>query len=73
MNTCHCHTAYDLSQFSAVDWRSHHILKMMMMMVTMMLMMTMMMMTMMMMFMVNNALGQMTRQSEATKKWLQSL
>ena len=64
MNTCHCHTAYDLSQFPAVDWRSHHILKMMMMMVTMMLMM---------MLMVNNALGQMTRQSEATKKRLQSL
>ena len=69
MNTCHCHTAYDLSQFPAVDWRSHHILKMMMM----MMLMTMIMMTMMMMLMVNNALGQMTRQSEATKKRLQGL
>ena len=56
MNTCHCHTAYDLSQFPAVD--SHHILKMMMMMVTMMLMMTMMMMTMMVMLMFNTALDQ---------------
>ena len=64
MNTCHCHTAYDLSQFPAVDWRSHHILKMTMMIMTMMVMLMvmliMMMMTMMVMLMVNNALGQMT-------------